>query len=515
MPEIRICQNCGARASSGMYTIFDDTFICLSCYLASLVLVNNNTGVCRHCVITVEAGLDHGDNLCPDCTANCCVCDICDNEFFDEARVDDDGNTWCPTCFLNSFRCNWCGTRELVDDLIWDNCDTGLCRGCQEDAFICDSCGRWCRLEDCSYDNVCCDCDTYDNDDEDDDDEDDDIDIYSHDYKPCPNFLPFVKSEALYLGVELETDNYDSRSNAVVALNNLANNQYYLKEDGSLHCGFEIVTHPATLEYHQKTMPWSKISEIVTVNGGRSHDTITCGLHVHFNKDYYGDDTDEIDYHTMKLLYLFERHWDNLVKFSRRRESELNAWARRYHVNCDALTQRKAGVELVKECKCRGRYYSVNLENTFTIEIRIFKGTLKVETLLACIELTAFLVEFARKHRPNYLHRLSWYDLTNKIKAKTYPNLYKYIQDMRRGTQNNDEIIITNETTIANDDRRPLIVGDRVSVRPEIIDPIYTWGDATHASIGVIMHIDDDTHIHVDFPEHTDWLGIRSELVRR
>ena len=33
----------------------------------------------------------------------------------------------------------------------------------------------------------------------------------------------------------------------------------YCKHDGSLDDGFEMVTHPMTLDYHRKEMPWKKI----------------------------------------------------------------------------------------------------------------------------------------------------------------------------------------------------------------------------------------------------------------
>jgi len=35
----------------------------------------------------------------------------------------------------------------------------------------------------------------------------------------------------------------------------------YCKHDGSLNDGFEIVTHPMTLDYHLHRMPWEELLE--------------------------------------------------------------------------------------------------------------------------------------------------------------------------------------------------------------------------------------------------------------
>ena len=35
--------------------------------------------------------------------------------------------------------------------------------------------------------------------------------------------------------------------------------QLYCKHDGSLSNGFELVTHPMSLEYHQEEMPWPEV----------------------------------------------------------------------------------------------------------------------------------------------------------------------------------------------------------------------------------------------------------------
>ena len=53
----------------------------------------------------------------------------------------------------------------------------------------------------------------------------------------------------------------------------------------------------------------------------------SCGLHIHFNKDYYGDKCDEC---TEKILTIIDMFWKQLVFFSRRRYSRIERWSNKY-----------------------------------------------------------------------------------------------------------------------------------------------------------------------------------------
>ncbi len=62
----------------------------------------------------------------------------------------------------------------------------------------------------------------------------------------------------------------------------------YCKHDGSLEDGFEIVTHPMSLEYHEKHMPWAAVLQEAVSMGYRSHQAGTCGLHIHVSRSAFG-----------------------------------------------------------------------------------------------------------------------------------------------------------------------------------------------------------------------------------
>jgi len=238
--------------------------------------------------------------------------------------------------------------------------------------------------------------------------------------------------------VELETDKYPKRQDAAEALNQLSNDEhlFYLKEDSSLNNGIEIVTHQCSLEYHQDKFPWKDIIETSRRHEGLSHNSGDCGIHVHFNKNFFGQpESREEELSILKLMYMFEKYWDNLVKFSRRSQDQIDAWALKYydHVFPNEPfdpTDTNNGIEKVKRAKrWAGHGYAVNLCPDDTIEIRIFRGSLRYTTLMACIELTAFLACTAKKRSANVLYRMNWKQLVKCIKQTTYPNLIQYLKE--------------------------------------------------------------------------------------
>lgn len=104
--------------------------------------------------------------------------------------------------------------------------------------------------------------------------------IYS--YKPEPIF--YGNDSSLFIGVELELDDGGNDRGNARELTNVANaeDEYiYIKSDGSLDDGFEIVTHPMTLQFHKERMPWRELTSSALQLGYVSHKACTCGLHCH------------------------------------------------------------------------------------------------------------------------------------------------------------------------------------------------------------------------------------------
>ena len=191
----------------------------------------------------------------------------------------------CPECLQRyTVCCDCCGER------IWMANDYGthylhLCASCRADNYVtCENCGALIPQEDAHYndeDEAYCDScyergygGT----------------IHNYSYKPEPIFYG---DGPLYLGVELEVDEAGKDNiNAVQALRafNQENVYGYVKSDGSLNDGFELVTHPCTLETHLQQVPWRETLEALRGMGYRSHAPGTCGLHVHVGRKAVGKD---------------------------------------------------------------------------------------------------------------------------------------------------------------------------------------------------------------------------------
>ena len=126
--------------------------------------------------------------------------------------------------------------------------------------------------------------------------------------------------DKLYLGVELEIDEGGECVEYAEKLLDIANNNndhIYIKHDGSIDDGFEIVSHPMTMSYHKNIMPWYDILIKAVRMGYVSHNTDTCGLHVHVNRSAFGNSKEEQETVTGRLVYFFEKFWSEMLRFSR------------------------------------------------------------------------------------------------------------------------------------------------------------------------------------------------------
>lgn len=246
--------------------------------------------------------------------------------------------------------------------------------------------------------------------------------IHDYGYKPEPIFYG---DSHRYFGVELEIDGAGKDSDnadELLAIANKDEEHIYIKGDGSLDDGMELVTHPMSLAFH-KQYQWAEIMKKAISLGYRSHQTSTCGLHVHVNRDCLGDNREEQDETISRILYFVENHWNELLKFSRRSEYAMNRWAARYGFE-------KTGREILDKAKKgnNGRYAAVNLMNYATIEFRMFRGTLKYNTFIAVLELVNAIIDAAINNTDDTLSKLSWLDFVGDIRE---PELIKYLKERK------------------------------------------------------------------------------------
>ena len=312
------------------------------------------------------------------------LCGFCDEyhenndmqEYTDRYRNTDFA---CPSCTRKYLtKCDDCGDYFEDNAIYTDSNNTGYCESCRENYYICEDCGIYISGDEIyGEDNIYCESCYEDN-------KPDNEVIHGYGYKPEAIF--HGKSLIQY-GLEVETDKGDDKEDYANDLYELSDDEdiFYLKEDGSLDDGVEIVTHPCSLDYHLNHFPWSEVMDTAKNHDFKSHDAITCGLHIHVSRKAFGLSFDEQEKNIAKLLFLVNNNWEDMVQFSRRTETQLSRWASRY--------SQKNMTELLEEGKMSGRYMAINLQNSNTVKFRLFRGTLKVETLYATLELVDLIVK--------------------------------------------------------------------------------------------------------------------------
>ena len=354
----------------------------------------SKTTICSICGNEIPEGkctTFHDQTLCPGCLqAHTGICQYCGNRVWDEDIHYDEGQAICPDCFGQHFlTCVGCGrviheheARYLDDD---------------ENSPYCSSC----------YEEL-----------------EDRVAIHDYSYKPDPIFYG---QGPRYFGVELEIDEAgESRSNArdLLDIFNQKHHLAYIKHDGSLNDGLEIVTHPLSLDYHLTQAPWQEVMALAVQQGYTSHQARTCGLHVHVSRAAFGDEEWEQDQAIARVLYFFEKHWEELLKFSRRTQGQLNRWASRYGYK----EQPQEILDHAKKGSHAGRYTCVNLTNDDTIEFRIFRGTLKYNTLIATLQLLDKICDVALFLSDEELKAMSWTTFVSGCQAS---ELIQYLKERR------------------------------------------------------------------------------------
>lgn len=186
-----------------------------------------------------------------------------------------------------------------------------------------------------------------------------------------------------------------------------------------------MVTHPMTLGYHETEMPWREVVEHAASLGYRSHSTGTCGLHVHVNRNAFGTTGTEQDAAIARVLYFVETHWVELLKFSRRTKTQLAQWAARY----GRKDSPKETLDRAKDSYAR--YTCVNLTNYDTIEFRIFRGTLKYNTIVATLQLVNEICNVAMTREDYQMDDLSWTDFVESLSEDNTPELITYLKEKR------------------------------------------------------------------------------------
>lgn len=196
------------------------------------------------------------------------------------------------------------------------------------------------------------------------------------------------------------------------------------KHDGSLQAGFEINIAPMSMRCY--TENFSKIKNVFKFlidKGYRAHDTETCGLHIHVNREAFGSCLMEQSMNIAKICYLFIKFRSEIVLFARR-ESRYARIAR-VKISDDLY-------EAYFQIKYQAKYASINMEHPETYEFRIFKGTLNINTFYLCLEFVETLVNIATSRSPEEIFRFKETDFLHCFSDK----IQEFINDRKKKDTN-------------------------------------------------------------------------------
>lgn len=319
----------------------------------------------------------------------------------------------CQTCYRQQYvRCYYCSDNILIEDSYCDNDGIHHCDRCHEEYYI--NCGH-CQTEinrDNGYNFVlngsrilgCRQC--YNN----------SVTIHNYSYKPDIVFFKRSQKENLFFGIELEVERAQSKSDLDIVASKIKKPEFYFKSDGSLSHGFEIVSHPMSYEYikHNNKL-FSEMFEILNNEQYKSYESTTCGMHIHLNKNAFST------WHLYRFLDFFRQNRNLILQVSQRFEPFFRRWS---DINDSEYSEKQIKNKAKVKNSEGSRYTAVNLTNSKTVEIRIFRGTLKYPTFMKNIEFTHSIYEFTKIQNSDSISKEEYLKFT-----KNYKYLNNFLKD--------------------------------------------------------------------------------------
>lgn len=208
--------------------------------------------------------------------------------------------------------------------------------------------------------------------------------IREYSYKPTPKFRLMPDNDSKrYYGIELEVENPTAPREelsefAAHITRKLGNGLLYVKRDGSLSNGFEIVSHPFTERWfaNEGRQMYGELLHYLSRNGFKSLETESCGMHIHVTRASM----------TPNALYRAQRfvakNQELVCALSRRQRSNLDRWAAP-SANCDTEEARQLASGRITNK--RTRHAALNFTES-TMEIRFPRGDIDPKGFNANLE---------------------------------------------------------------------------------------------------------------------------------
>lgn len=243
------------------------------------------------------------------------------------------------------------------------------------------------------------------------------LSIRSYSYKPDPKF--FGKSrEGLYFGLEQEVEARPGQdphdlTKAVLSLDK--HGLLYAKSDSSMFNGVEFVSHPMSFSWFMNNYPVDLAAKLQELADNQWGGKFTCGVHCHLSRDAFSA------YHLFKFVQFFTNNIQFIQEVAGRDDWCDDARRGRHQIaqyEKDAIGMKRvrdrrtgdivmSADARIKDLSAAGkgnhpwdmpdnRYVAVNLQNRATVEVRVFRGTVKLERLRAYVQFVHALYGYTK-----------------------------------------------------------------------------------------------------------------------
>lgn len=321
--------------------------------------------------------------ICQDCFEKYVMgCQICCTDFFKKNLIKcsltgsiKKDKYICPKCYnANFIKCSNCNQIYFIQEL--KNGANGLryCAFCWHDRFNhCDRCNNpfWkddLRYEEGSGSYFCAACWIKVN------------LIHDYSYNPLPSFSKCSHEplKTLFMGIELELEHkHSAEKMAKKFLDFLTSinmkNYFYLKYDSSVN-GFEIVSHPFTLQYIKEYMQMNKILIYLADNKFSANEK--CGLHIHMDKRFFS--LDDI----RKIRIFISKYKKQIFPLTYRTCTD----------NQFCIYENYDVPFILNNNNLSGRHWAFNPNTSKkTVELRMFNATLDINNFFSALEFSSAL----------------------------------------------------------------------------------------------------------------------------
>lgn len=239
----------------------------------------------------------------------------------------------------------------------------------------------------------------------------------------------------IFFGVELEyevstteeemqggsSSRWAAKERAGKILNPKISEFAFLKHDGSLNNGFEIVTLPMSIEEHFEK--WDRFFSFVEKTKCPISVSNKCGMHVHVSRDVLS----HLQIGKIIAMIYSSKNKEFLELIAGRPLN--NSYTKILPITI------KDTARQMSRLSHDDRYCAFNLVNSQSVEFRIFAGTMEKERVFANLEFCDAMIKFTWPGRYGVKEIVDFgVPLFKKFIAerrKKYPNLYKLLKNKK------------------------------------------------------------------------------------